>query len=173
MVGLFWELHEASSQGAHAAARVHHACGPRGCSVNVEWLWEILRYRRLKKRILDVHRAASIDAILQRLDGEGIPAEAMPLVRTQARRPATEWRDDPEAALEIEARLDRSGFDPIAIDAEVFVQAQELFLMFDQLCSRRKTGVSGCCARSASDVNLPDASGASCLMEEHIFIFVR
>ncbi len=57
----------------------------------------------------------------------------MPLVRTQARRTATEWRDDSEAALEIEARLDRSGFDAIAINAEVFVQARELFVMFDQL----------------------------------------
>ena len=81
---------------------------------NIEWLWtldlvelswEILRYRHLKKRILDVHRVAAIEAILQRLDGEGMPAEAMPLVRKQARRAATEWRDDSEAALEIEARL--------------------------------------------------------------------
>ena len=48
---------------------------------NVEWLWtldlvelswEILRYRHLKKRILDVHRADAIEAILERLDGEGM-----------------------------------------------------------------------------------------------------
>jgi hypothetical protein len=47
---------------------------------NTEWLWtldlvelswEILRYRNLKNRILDAHRAAAIAAILQRLDGEG------------------------------------------------------------------------------------------------------
>jgi len=109
---------------------------------NIEWLWtldlvelswEILRYRHLKKRILDVHRVAAIEAILQRLDGEGMPAEATPLVRKQARRAATEWRDDSEAALEIEARLYRSGLDPIAINAEVFVRARELFVMFDQL----------------------------------------
>ena len=51
---------------------------------NIEWLWtldlvelswEILRYRRLKKRILDAHRVAAIEAILQRLDGEGMPSE--------------------------------------------------------------------------------------------------
>ena len=51
---------------------------------NTEWLWtldlvevswEILRYRNLKNRILDAHRAAAIAAILQRLDGEGMPAE--------------------------------------------------------------------------------------------------
>src|SRR6266550_4848973 len=72
---------------------------------NIEWLWtldlvalswEILRYQRLKKRILDAHRAAAIEAILQRLDGEGMPVEAMPMVRTQARRTAAEWRNDQE-----------------------------------------------------------------------------
>ena len=50
---------------------------------NIEWLWtldlvelswEIPRYRNLKNRILDAHRAAAIAAILQRLDGEGMPA---------------------------------------------------------------------------------------------------
>jgi len=120
---------------------------------NVEWLWtldlvelswEILRYRRLKKRILDAHRVAAIEAILQRLDGEGMPAEAMPMVRTRARRAAAEWRDDREAAIEIEARLDRCGFDAIDINAEVFVQARELFDMFDQLmiaAQRRRIGL--------------------------------
>jgi hypothetical protein len=109
---------------------------------NIEWLWtldlvelswEILRYRRLKKRILDAHRVTAIEAILQRLDGEGMPAEAMPMVRTRARRTAAEWRNDKEAAIEIEARLGRDGFDAIDINAEVFVQARELFEMFDQL----------------------------------------
>ena len=120
---------------------------------NIEWLWtldlvelswEVLRYRRLKKRILDAHRAVAIGVILQRLDGEGMPAEAMPMVRVQAKRTATEWRDDPVAAIEIEARLDRSGFDQIDINAEVFVQARELFDMFDQLmhaAQRRRIGV--------------------------------
>jgi len=120
---------------------------------NVEWLWtldlvelswEILRYRRLKKRILDAHRVAAIEAILQRLDGEGMPAEAMPMVRTRARQAAAEWRVDQEAAIEIEARLDRGGFDAIDINAEVFVQARELFDMFDQLmiaAQRRRIGL--------------------------------
>ena len=109
---------------------------------NIEWLWtsdlvelswEILRYRNLKDRILDTHRAAAIAAILQRLDGEGMPAEAMPMVQLQAKRTAAEWREDPEAAIEIEGRLCRSGFDPMAINAEVFIQAREFFVMFDQL----------------------------------------
>ncbi len=49
-----------------------------------ELSWEILRYRSLKKWMLDAHRAAVVEAILQRLDGEGMPSEAMNLVRIQA-----------------------------------------------------------------------------------------
>ena len=103
---------------------------------NIEWLWtldlvelswEILGYRDLKKRILDAHRIAAIEAILQRLAGEGMPAEAMPMVWTRARRTDAEWRGDRPATIEIEARLERGGFDAIDINAEVFVQARELF----------------------------------------------
>ena len=64
---------------------------------------------------------------------EGMRAEAVPMVRMHARRTANEWRDDPAAAKEIEARLHRSGFDNTDINAEVLVQARELFAMFDQL----------------------------------------
>ena len=67
------------------------------------------------------------------MDGEEMPGEALPMLRTQARRTATEWRDDQAAAFEIEARLARGGFDQVDINAEVFVQARELFAMFDQL----------------------------------------
>ena len=87
---------------------------------------------------------AAIEAILQRLDGEGMPSTAMPMVLTRARRAAAEWRDDREAAVEIEARLDRGGFDAIDINAEGFVQARELFDMFDQLmiaAQRRRIGL--------------------------------
>src|SRR5882757_7235740 len=54
-----------------------------GPKTNMEWLWtldltelswEILRYRRLRERILQAYRAKAIAAILQRLDGAGIPA---------------------------------------------------------------------------------------------------
>jgi hypothetical protein len=115
---------------------------------NIEWLWtldlvelswEILRYRRLKERILDAHRQAAIEAILRRLDGAGMPAHAVPLVQMQSKLTAAEWGCDPEAALEIEARLYRSGIDSIDIDAEAFVQARELFLMFDQLMHSAQT----------------------------------
>ena len=84
---------------------------------NIEWLWtldlvelswEILRYRRLKKSILDVHRATAIEAILRRLDGGGMPAGAMPMLDLHAKWTTAEWRDDRDAANETEARLRRS-----------------------------------------------------------------
>src|SRR3954464_1040649 len=48
---------------------------------NLEWLWtidlvelswEILRYRRLRERILQAYRGNAIASILQRLDGAGV-----------------------------------------------------------------------------------------------------
>jgi hypothetical protein len=54
-------------------------------------------------------------------------------MKIQSRRTAAEWACDSEAAIEIEARLHRNGVDTTDIDAEVFVQARELFLIFDQL----------------------------------------
>jgi hypothetical protein len=115
---------------------------------HVEWLWtldlvdlswEILRYRQLKKRILDAHRVVAVEAVLQRLNGEGMPPEAMPIVKLQARRAAAEWRDDPKVVRDIETRLLRSAYDDIAINAEVFVQAKESFDMFDQLIQRAQS----------------------------------
>jgi hypothetical protein len=102
----------------------------------VEMSWEILRYRGLKNSVLDAYRAAAIEAILWRLDGAGIPAAAAEILRLQTVRTAAEWRDDPEAAAEIEARLQRHGFDAAAINAEVFVQARDTFAIFDELMQR-------------------------------------
>ena len=91
------------------------------------------RNRRLKGSIPDVHRATAIEAILQRLDGEGMPAECMSMVHLHAKRTAAEWRDNRDGASETEARLRRKGVDNIDINAEVFVQARASFEMFDQL----------------------------------------
>jgi|HubBroStandDraft_5_1064220.scaffolds.fasta_scaffold1709871_1 hypothetical protein len=40
-------------------------------------------------------------ALVQRIDGEGTPSEAMPMVSLQARQAAWDWREDQEAAFEI------------------------------------------------------------------------
>jgi hypothetical protein len=117
----------------------------------VELSWEILRYRRLKMRILALDRSAAIEAILLRVDGEGLPIEAMPMVRQHARRAAADWRTDPEAAVDIEAHLERSGFDQIDINAQMIAKAQEPFVMFDHLMqsaqSRRVALLREICVR--------------------------
>jgi hypothetical protein len=109
---------------------------------NMEWLWtldlielswEILRYRRLKQRVLKDCRQSAIAAILLRLDGAGIQARDFQHLEFQIGRSAAEWRDNPQAAADIEARLRRHGFDDTAVDAEVFYQARVLFGMFDDL----------------------------------------
>jgi len=113
--------------------------GPR---TNMEWLWtldlielswEILRYRRLKEKTLQVYRGNAIASLLQRLDGAGMPAQCKLMVQVHCERAATEWCEDREAASEIETRLERNGFDSAAINAEVFAQAQQVFGLFDQL----------------------------------------
>jgi hypothetical protein len=52
--------------------------------------------------------------------------------RSHARKERADWRNDPKAAAEIEARLERSGYGQ-GDGADAFVQARELFLMLDQL----------------------------------------
>jgi hypothetical protein len=111
----------------------------------IEWLWildladmswEILRYRCLKQKILESYRQAAIETILQRLDGSGIAAHATQSMLAHTRRNAMQWREDPDAAVEIEARLKRYGFDAIVINAEVHVQARDQLEMFDVLMQR-------------------------------------
>jgi hypothetical protein len=73
------------------------------------------------------------------LDGEGMPAELMPMVDLYAKKSAAEWRDDRDAASGTEARLRRNKFDNIDINAEVFVQARASFEMFDRLTQLAQT----------------------------------
>jgi hypothetical protein len=111
----------------------------------IEWLWildlaemswEILRYRCLKQKILESYRQAAIEALLQRLDGSGIAAHAAQTMLAHTRRNALQWRDDPDAAVEIEARLKQFGFDAVVINAEVHLQARDQLEMFDILMQR-------------------------------------
>jgi len=111
---------------------------------NIEWLWtfdlielswEVLRYRRLKQKVLETNRAAAIESILWDLDGACLPIGTSGVSRLQNKRSAIEWRDDPKAAAEIEQRLRRHGWDAVAISAQVFVQARDAFSMLDNLTS--------------------------------------
>ena len=115
---------------------------------NLEWLWlldlvelswEILRYRRLKQRVLEACRSNAIESILLRLDGAGVPDEASSEVRLYVRRNVADWRADPRAAAEIEARLRKQGFGDVAINAEVYCHAQMAFGMFDGLMQSAQT----------------------------------
>lgn len=118
---------------------------------NLEWLWvldlielswEVLRYRRMKEKILEIYRVDAIASILQQMDGIGMPSQSRAFVESNSRRNAIEWRDDPAAASEIEARLAAGGFDTAAVNAEVYLLAQVSFGFFDRLMqsaqSRRK-----------------------------------
>src|SRR5258705_6392478 len=67
---------------------------------NLEWLWtldltelswEILRYRRLREKILQAYRAKAIAAILQRLDGAGIPPQTQSMVQIYCEQAADDW----------------------------------------------------------------------------------
>jgi hypothetical protein len=109
---------------------------------NLEWLWvfdlvelswEILRYRRLKQKILQASRVQAIEAVLQRLDGAGMPEYALQNMRLQTKRNAAEWLEEPSAAKEIETRLERHRIDVVAINAEVFIQTRGTFALFDGL----------------------------------------
>jgi hypothetical protein len=112
---------------------------------NLEWLWlldlaelswEILRYRQLKQRIIEAYRERAIEAILLRLDGPGLSRLSSEELQSHIKRNVADWRDDPAASAEIEARLLKHNFDDEAISAEAYCQARQAFALFDDLvCS--------------------------------------
>ena len=99
----------------------------------VELSWDILRYRQLRQKVLEQYRQQAIASALRGLDGSGIAAELHQLIEHHTKRNAAEWRQNPQAAVEIENRLKLVGIDDAAINMEVFVQAQNVFMMFDAL----------------------------------------
>ena len=133
---------------------------------NMEWLWtldlielswEILRYRSLKQRVLAEYRHSAIRAILLRLDGEGMPVERFQHLEFQVERIVAEWRTDANAAVEIEARLRRHGFDATAVNSEVLFQARNPLPCSMISCTPRKTGAWYCFGKSTSDASLRNA----------------
>lgn len=111
---------------------------------NLEWLWlfdlaelswEILRYRKLKVRAIEMHRVKAIEALLLQIDGAGFP-EHDPVPRKYARRNSAEWQVDPLATCEIETKLARCGFDRDTTSAAVLIQAQTVLFLFDALIDK-------------------------------------
>lgn len=99
----------------------------------VELSWDIQRYRILRHKVLESYRQQAVDQVLQRIDCAGIPATFEHTALVYTKQNTLSWRYDREAASEIEARLASYGFDQSAITAEVFVQAREVFIMFESL----------------------------------------
>ncbi len=108
----------------------------------VEWLlaidiaelsWEIRRYRTLRHKLLESYRQKAIETALRRIDVVGIAQEFREVAELYTTQNALDWRLDPTAARDIEARLSSYGFDQHAINMEVYVQARELFLLFEGL----------------------------------------
>jgi hypothetical protein len=119
----------------------------------IELSWDIIRYRTLRSKLLEDFREAAIEASLQRLDQPGIPDASLYLAKCHIRNNTEQWRDDPKAAAEIEARLRSKGIGEMSINTELFVQARELYIMFDSLTNsaqnRRMTLLREIAARRA------------------------
>ena len=105
----------------------------------VELSWDIVRYRSLRQKMLEVRRQDAIEAMLQRIDLSGIPHAFKQFAEEQTRLNAEEWRIDPMAAAEIEDRLAMRGIDESSVNAETLIQARELFVLFDTLMQAAQT----------------------------------
>jgi hypothetical protein len=108
----------------------------------IEWLlaidvaelsWEIQRYRILRHKLLDSYRQKAVEMTLRQIDVAGIAPNFKDDAERYTIQNALDWRLDPIAADEIEARLASYGFDQHAISLEVYVQAREIFTLFETL----------------------------------------
>ncbi|WP_369722547.1 hypothetical protein AB8Z38_00370 [Bradyrhizobium sp. LLZ17] len=114
----------------------------------IEWLlaidiaelsWEIQRYRLLRHKLLESCRHKAIEAALRRIDLVGIAPECQDGAEYYTLQNALSWRIDPMAATEIDTRLAAHGFDQLAISTEVYVQAREMFVLFEGLLNAAQT----------------------------------
>ena len=99
----------------------------------IELSWDIQRYRLLRHKVLENYRQRAIERTLAQIDSAGIPPHFEEEAHFYVRLNALSWRIDSTAATEIERRLATHGFDPHSISAEVFAQAREIYLMFENL----------------------------------------
>ena len=105
----------------------------------VELSWEIQRYRLLRHKLLESYRQKAIEAALRRIDLVGIVPECQDEAEYYTLQNALSWRIDPIATTEIETRLAAYGFDQHAISTEVYVQAREMFVLFEGLLNAAQT----------------------------------
>jgi hypothetical protein len=93
----------------------------------------------LRHKLLETYRQKAIEAALRRIDMIGIAPGFEAEAEYYTRQNALSWRIDPIAAAEIDARLAAYGFDQHAINTEVYVQAREIFVLFEGLLSAAQT----------------------------------
>ncbi|WP_244561260.1 hypothetical protein [Bradyrhizobium canariense] len=117
----------------------HTATSPQAA---IEWLlaidvaelsWEIQRYRILRHKLLESYRQKAIEMTLRRIDVPGIVPDFKNDSERYIVQNALDWRLDCMAADEIEARLASYGFDQHTISVDVYVQAREMFTLFETL----------------------------------------
>ncbi|WP_375780247.1 hypothetical protein ACE103_16260 [Bradyrhizobium sp. ma5] len=101
----------------------------------VELSWEIQRYRVLRHRLLTTYRQNAIEAALRRIDMAGIAPEFEDEADYYTRQNALSWQLDPIAKTEIETRLASYGFDQHSINTDVYVEAREALILFENLLS--------------------------------------
>ncbi|MDT4740724.1 hypothetical protein [Bradyrhizobium sp. WYCCWR 12699] len=108
----------------------------------VEWLlaidiaelpWEIQRYRILRHRPLSMSRQKAIETTLRRIDVSDKSPSVQSIAEFYIVRNALEWQLDPNAAAEIDARLEDHGFDQHAVSMEAYVQAREVLPLLEGL----------------------------------------
>jgi hypothetical protein len=87
----------------------------------------------LRHKVLETYRQKAIEAALRSIDMVGIAPGFEDEAEYYTLQNALSWGTDPMAAAEIEMRLGAYGFDQQAINAEVYVQAREIFLFFEGL----------------------------------------
>lgn len=114
----------------------------------IEWLlaidvaelsWEIQRYRVLRHKVLETYRQKAIEAALRSIDMVGIAPGFEDEAEYYTSQNALSWRIDAAAATEIDTRLANYGFDQHAINTEVYVQAREMFVLFEGLLNAAQT----------------------------------
>ncbi|WP_409190037.1 hypothetical protein [Bradyrhizobium sp. RDM4] len=104
-----------------------------------ELSWEIQRYRVLRHKVLETYRQKAIEAALRSIDMVGIAPGFEDEAEYYTLQNALSWRIDAAAATEIDTRLANYGFDQHAINTEVYVQAREMFVLFEGLLNAAQT----------------------------------
>jgi len=93
----------------------------------------------LRHKLLETCRQKAIEAALRRIDLVGIGPECQDEAEYYTLQNALSWRLDPITMTEIDARLASYGFDQHAITTEVYVQAHEMFVLFEGLLNAAQT----------------------------------